>query len=221
MRNRVPSFDSRALRPSRLRPESRSEERLGLSDAQLRSSVDSSMRRRFRNRMSRCRAPASSRHRLHMPPALEILSLPPSRVRLHKRPSPTPAATPAPPPPLEPAALQRMKAMSDLLKGARSFTFKSVTDREQPSVNGQMLDFFNVSKIDGPEPPAGPIEPREPRQREPRGDTRARRSGTTRKPVRPSISQYELTFSIRGVSFPAHFLRRDVEGLRRRPSSCA
>jgi hypothetical protein len=41
-----------------------------------------------------------------------------------------------------------MKAMSDLLKGTRSFTFKSVTDREQPSVNGQMLDFFNVSKIE-------------------------------------------------------------------------
>jgi hypothetical protein len=60
---------------------------------------------------------------------------------------PTPVATPAPPPPLEPAALERMKAMSDLLKVAGSFTFKAVTDRETPSVGGQMLDFVNVSRV--------------------------------------------------------------------------
>jgi hypothetical protein len=37
--------------------------------------------------------------------------------------------------------------MSDLLKGAGSFTFKAVSDREQPSVNGPLLDFFAVSTI--------------------------------------------------------------------------
>ena len=63
-------------------------------------------------------------------------------------PAPAPVATPVPPPPLEPAALERMKAMSDLLKNARSFTFTSMSDREQPSVSGQMLDFFNVAKIE-------------------------------------------------------------------------
>jgi len=64
------------------------------------------------------------------------------------KPAPTPVAAPAPPPPLEPAALERMKAMSDFLKGTRSFTFKVVTDREQPSVNGQLLNFFTVSKVE-------------------------------------------------------------------------
>lgn len=63
-----------------------------------------------------------------------------------KAPAP-PEATPVPPQPLEPEALARLKAMSDLLKGASSFTFKATTDREQPSTNGQMLDFFNVSQI--------------------------------------------------------------------------
>ena len=63
------------------------------------------------------------------------------------KPAPAPEPTPAPPPPLEPAALERMKAMSDLLKTAGSFTFTTVTDREQPSVGGPMLDFFIVSKV--------------------------------------------------------------------------
>lgn len=57
------------------------------------------------------------------------------------------AVPPPPPPPLEPEALSRLKAMSDLLKGTPSFTFTVVTDREQPSVNGQLLDFFTVSKV--------------------------------------------------------------------------
>ena len=64
------------------------------------------------------------------------------------KPAPKPMATPAPPPALEPAALERLKAMSDLLKGARSFTFKVVTDREQPSVNGQLLNFFTESRVE-------------------------------------------------------------------------
>ena len=62
-------------------------------------------------------------------------------------PVPAPVATPVPPPPLEPEALGRLKAMSDLLKGAGSFTFQAATDREQPSVNGPLLDFFNESRI--------------------------------------------------------------------------
>ena len=61
--------------------------------------------------------------------------------------APAPAATPVPPPPLEPAALERLKAMSDLLKSAGSFTFQAVSDREQPSVNGPLLDFFAVSTV--------------------------------------------------------------------------
>jgi len=62
---------------------------------------------------------------------------------------PAPGPTPAPPPPLEPAALDRLKAMSDMLKAAPRFTFKSVTDRETPSAStsGQMLDFVSVSRI--------------------------------------------------------------------------
>ena len=61
--------------------------------------------------------------------------------------TPPPEPTPAPPPPLEPEALAQLKAMSDVLKGAGSFSFNAATDREQPSANGQMLDFFNASKI--------------------------------------------------------------------------
>ena len=63
-----------------------------------------------------------------------------------KAPAP-PAATPAPPPPLEPAVLDRLKAMSGLLKSTPRFTFKAVTDRETPSTNGQMLDFVSVSRV--------------------------------------------------------------------------
>ena len=37
--------------------------------------------------------------------------------------------------------------MSDLLKSAGSFTFQAVSDREQPSVNGPLLDFFAVSTV--------------------------------------------------------------------------
>jgi len=61
--------------------------------------------------------------------------------------TPAPEATPAPPPPLEPAALDRLKAMSELLKGAGSFTFKATSDREMPSVNGPLLDFFGEATI--------------------------------------------------------------------------
>ena len=60
---------------------------------------------------------------------------------------PTPGPTPAPPPPLEPAVLDRLKAMSELLKSTPRFTFKAITDRETPSTNGQMLDFVSVSRV--------------------------------------------------------------------------
>ncbi len=62
--------------------------------------------------------------------------------------APTPEATPPPPPPaLEPVALEKLKAMSDLLKSASSFSFTAASDREQPSTSGQMLDFFAVSQV--------------------------------------------------------------------------
>jgi hypothetical protein len=82
--------------------------------------------------------------------AAAVLTLAPGRSEAQGAGSkgpPTPAATPAPPPPLEPAALDRLKAMSDLLKAAPRFTFKAVTDRETPSTNGQMLDFVSVSRV--------------------------------------------------------------------------
>jgi hypothetical protein len=63
-----------------------------------------------------------------------------------KAPAP-PVATPAPPPPIEPAVLDRLKAMSDFLRAAPRFTFKAITDRETPSTNGQMLDFVSVSRV--------------------------------------------------------------------------
>src|SRR5689334_22458917 len=61
--------------------------------------------------------------------------------------APPPMATPAPAPPLEPEALARLKAMSDILQAAPRFTFRAVTDRETPSVNGQMLDFVSISRV--------------------------------------------------------------------------
>ena len=82
--------------------------------------------------------------------ALALLWLAPSAASPQAaapKPPPAPVATPVPPPPLEPAALDRLKAMSELLKGAGSFTFKATTDRETPSVGGQMLDFVNVSRV--------------------------------------------------------------------------
>jgi hypothetical protein len=82
--------------------------------------------------------------------ALALFALLPAAARSQApgaRVIPTPVATPAPPPPLEPATLTRMKAMSDLLKSAPSFTFKATTDRETPSESGQLLDFVMVSRI--------------------------------------------------------------------------
>jgi hypothetical protein len=63
------------------------------------------------------------------------------------KPAPAPMATPAPAPPLEPDALARLKAMSELLQSAPRFTFRAITDRETPSVEGQMLDFVTISRV--------------------------------------------------------------------------
>jgi hypothetical protein len=82
--------------------------------------------------------------------AAALLSLAAAPSFAQTRPAPPPPGpTPAPPPPLEPAALDRLKAMSDLLKSAPRFTFKAVSDRETPSAStsGQMLDFVSVSKV--------------------------------------------------------------------------
>ena len=68
------------------------------------------------------------------------------------KPAPAPEPTPVPPPALEPEALAQLKAMSDLLKGTGSFSFKASSDREQPSTNGQMLDFFAVSRVSASRP---------------------------------------------------------------------
>jgi hypothetical protein len=61
--------------------------------------------------------------------------------------APKAMATPAPAPPLEPAALDRLRAMSDLLKSAPRLAFTARSDREQPSLGGQMLDFFAAARI--------------------------------------------------------------------------
>jgi hypothetical protein len=62
-------------------------------------------------------------------------------------PQPAAETTPPPAPAIEPAATDRLKAMSDLLKSAGSFTFKATSGREMPSSSGQLLDFFAVSRI--------------------------------------------------------------------------
>jgi len=91
----------------------------------------------------RHQTPGRFRHVLAIAPAI-FLWLAPAAALPHAAAAPP---TPPPAPALEPAALDRLKAMSDLLKSAGSFTFKAATDREQPSTNGQMLDFFGVSRI--------------------------------------------------------------------------
>lgn len=58
-----------------------------------------------------------------------------------------PKKAPSPAPALEPAALEKLKGMSDLLKNTGSFTFTARTVREQRTTSGQMLDFFGVSRF--------------------------------------------------------------------------
>ncbi len=50
-------------------------------------------------------------------------------------------------PPIEPAALDTLKRMSDLLKNAKSFTFTYRTVHEQVAQTGQIVDFFHHVKV--------------------------------------------------------------------------
>src|SRR5262245_9594228 len=50
-------------------------------------------------------------------------------------------------PALEPAAMDTLKRMSDLLKSAKSFTFTYRTVREHQAQTGQMVDFLHVTKV--------------------------------------------------------------------------
>ena len=48
---------------------------------------------------------------------------------------------------LEPIAMQSLKAMSDQLRAATSFSFTARIMREEPGTNGQMLDFFRTIRV--------------------------------------------------------------------------
>ena len=48
---------------------------------------------------------------------------------------------------LEPAVMETLKRMSDLLKGAKSFTFSYRTAREQVAQTGQIVDFLHVARV--------------------------------------------------------------------------
>jgi hypothetical protein len=78
---------------------------------------------------------------------MALLWLAPAAAAPQTAAAPKRVATPAPVPPLEPAALEKLKAMSDLLKSTPRLTFTAQSDREQPSLGGQMLDFFGVGHI--------------------------------------------------------------------------
>jgi hypothetical protein len=60
----------------------------------------------------------------------------------------TPSTTaPQEAPALEPAAMETLKRMSALLKGAKSFTFTYRTAREQVAQTGQIVDFLHVARV--------------------------------------------------------------------------
>src|SRR5262245_41081744 len=61
--------------------------------------------------------------------------------------TPAPAVAAQDAPPLEPAAMETLKRMSDLLKGAKSFTFTYRTAREQQAQTGQMVDFLHLNTV--------------------------------------------------------------------------
>ena len=61
---------------------------------------------------------------------------------------PTPSTTAAPEAPaLEPAVLETLRRMSDLLKSAKSFTFTYRSAHEQVAQTGQIVDFLHVTKV--------------------------------------------------------------------------
>lgn len=57
-----------------------------------------------------------------------------------------PAAPAQDAPPLEPAAMDTLKRMGDLLKGAKSFTFTYQSIHEQAAQTGQMVTFIHLSR---------------------------------------------------------------------------
>jgi hypothetical protein len=60
----------------------------------------------------------------------------------------TPSTTaPQEAPALEPAVMETLKRVSDLLKGAKSFTFTYRTAREQVAQTGQIVDFLHVARV--------------------------------------------------------------------------
>src|SRR5262245_42624467 len=59
----------------------------------------------------------------------------------------TPATPAQEAPPLEPAAMDTLKRMSDLLKSAKSFTFTYRSAHEQIAQTGQMVDFIHLSRV--------------------------------------------------------------------------
>jgi len=79
-------------------------------------------------------------------PALALLWVVPAAAQSQTGPAPPAAAAPEAPP-LEPAALDTLKRMGDLLKSARSFTFTYRTVHEQVAQTGQIVDFFHVVKV--------------------------------------------------------------------------
>jgi hypothetical protein len=58
-----------------------------------------------------------------------------------------PAAETQDAPPVEPAAMDTLKRMSDVLKSAKSFTFTYRSVHEHVAQTGQIVDFFHLSKV--------------------------------------------------------------------------
>src|SRR5579863_3567513 len=63
---------------------------------------------------------------------------------------PQPPAEPPPPahPAIEPAALERLKATSERLAGAKSMSFTAITTYESPARNGQPLYYATLSAVE-------------------------------------------------------------------------
>jgi hypothetical protein len=83
-------------------------------------------------------------------PLLLLVSLPlpgigPAAAQSQGGQAPAVAAEDAPP--LEPAAMDTLKRMGDLLKSAKSFTFTYRTVREQQAQTGKMVDFLHLTRV--------------------------------------------------------------------------
>src|SRR5262245_20140357 len=78
--------------------------------------------------------------------ALALLGVRSSTAQSQAAPAPPPTA-PQEAPPLEPAAMDTLKRMSDVLKTAKSFTFTYRTVHEQVAQTGQIVDFFHLSRV--------------------------------------------------------------------------